>query len=118
MRKFVFIILAVSLAVAGGLSYFASSRPDGLERVAENHGFAEKAQAPAHPVLPGYTVPGVKGFLSNSLAGIIGVLATFGLTLLATHFARRKKMKPQMNTGEKRIQEPGVRSREKSQKPV
>ncbi len=91
MRKFVFIMLMVSLAVAGGLSYFASSHPDGLERVAEDHGFAEKAEAPSHTVLPDYTVPGMNGFLSNGLAGIIGVAATFGLTLLATRAAGKRK---------------------------
>ena len=99
MKKFALIMLAVSLAVAGGLSYFASSHPDGLERVAADHGFAEKAQAPAHHVLPGYAVPGVNGFLSNGLAGIIGVAATFGATVFAVKLARkRKKSEPQMNT--------------------
>ena len=42
MRKFVLIMLAVSLAMAGGISYFASPHPDGLERVAEKLGFTRE----------------------------------------------------------------------------
>jgi cobalt/nickel transport protein len=91
MRKFVLIMLAVSLAVAGGISYFASPHPDGLERVAEKLGFLNKADAPSHSVLPDYTVPGLEGFLSNGLAGIIGVLATFGVTVLLTRLVKREK---------------------------
>jgi len=91
MKKFVYIMLAVSLVAAGGVSYFASSKPDGLERVAEDLGFHDKAQEPSHSVLPGYTMPGLGGFLSNGLAGVIGVLATFGLTVFVIRMIKRKK---------------------------
>jgi O-antigen/teichoic acid export membrane protein len=91
MKKFVLIMLAISLAVAGGISYFASSHPDGLERVAEKLGFIGKAKEPVHSVLPDYTVPGLRGFLSNSLAGIIGVLATFGVTVFITRLVKRER---------------------------
>ena len=74
-------MLFVSLAVAGVASWFASSHPDGLERVAEKLGFADKAQEPEMSLLPDYTVPGLPGFISNGLAGIIGVIATFGLAM-------------------------------------
>ncbi len=81
MKRFVVIMLFVSLAVAGAASWFASSHPDGLERVAEKLGFADKARDPEMSLLPDYTVPGLRGFISNGLAGVIGVLATFGLAM-------------------------------------
>lgn len=91
MKRFVLIMLALSLVVAGGVSWFASSHPDGLERVAEDLGFLDRVQEPAHTVMPDYTVPGKEGFLSNGLAGVTGVLATFGATILFARLARRRK---------------------------
>lgn len=72
----------VSLGVAGVVSWFASTHPDGLERVAEDHGFIGKAIGPLFSILPDYTVPGLSGFVSNGVAGVIGVLATFGFVML------------------------------------
>ncbi len=84
-------MLAVSLAIAGGVSYFASTHPDGLERVAEDLGFMDKAKEPLHPAFPDYTVPGMEGFFSNGLAGIVGTLAAFGTTMLVARYARKRK---------------------------
>ena len=39
--------------------FFASSQPDGLERVAEDNGFLDAAQGPVFNVIPDYLVPGV-----------------------------------------------------------
>ena len=91
MRRFVIVLLVVSLVIAGAVSYFASNSPDGLEKVAEDSGFSEKAEEPAVSVLPDYTVPGMKGFWSNGLAGIIGVGAVFGIVMLAGKIIARKK---------------------------
>ena len=82
MKRSLLIILIISLAIAGIVSYFASQYPDGLERVAVDLGFVHKAKDPAVTVLPDYTIPGIEGIISNGLAGIIGVLATFGFVLL------------------------------------
>ena len=38
---------AVSLALAGGVSYYASSQPDGLEKVAGDVGFLDSAEESA-----------------------------------------------------------------------
>lgn len=77
--------LAVALVLGAVLSPLASSRPDGLERVAEDKGFAEKAQAePASSgsPLPDYTVPGVRSErASTALAGAIGTAAAFAVGL-------------------------------------
>jgi hypothetical protein len=41
--------LAVALVLAGVLSFFASTEPDGLNRVAEDKGFAHTAKQPDAP---------------------------------------------------------------------
>jgi hypothetical protein len=99
MKKGVAIIVIVgmvlSLGVAGILSYYASSEPDGLEKVAEDQGFLETAQDSANATLPtaDYGIEGVESErLSVGLAGILGVavmaLVAFGLFWL---LARGKK---------------------------
>ena len=75
--------LAISLFIGGVLSLFASSKPDGLERVAEDLGFLEKGEGKEviTSPMPDYTLPAISNeTLSASLAGIIGVLMMFALT--------------------------------------
>jgi cobalt/nickel transport protein len=91
MKRTLIILLAVSLVIAGFVSWFASPHPDGLERVAEDLNFIDRAEDPPIEVMPDYTVPGVRGFLSNGLSGVIGVLAVFGLVMLAGIIMNRKK---------------------------
>lgn len=92
MKRFVLTMLAVSVLVAGGLSWFASQEPDGLERVAETLGFAEHVSRPALSVLPDYSVPGMSPFWSNAVAGIVGTLIAFGIGYLAARAVARRKM--------------------------
>lgn len=80
--------LAVSLVLAGVVSYYASSSPDGLEKVAGEVGFLDDAEdsAVAGSPLSDYGVEGVADErVSVGLAGIVGVLVTaavaFGLFL-------------------------------------
>jgi len=82
-------VTLIGLAIAVGLaliSPLASADPDGLERVAEDHGFIERAQDPAFNLFPDYTIPGLDGPLSTVLSGVIGLLIVFalayGITLL------------------------------------
>lgn len=90
MKRSVWVLIgvgiAVSLLIAGFVSYYASSSPDGLERVAEDHGFLETASDPVNAGLPtaDYGIAGVESErLSVGLAGILGVLVmvvvAFGL---------------------------------------
>lgn len=82
--------LGVALVVAAFVSPFASSDPDGLERVAIDQDFAETAQEPAlESPLADYEVPGDSSPLSTSLAGAAGVLLTFGVG--AVVLVRRKR---------------------------
>ena len=92
MRRYIIIMLSISLVIAGFVSWFASSHPDGLERVAEDKEFIEKAEDPSYELLPDYTVPGgMNKFMSKGLAGIIGTVVTFGLVILIGKFITRKK---------------------------
>lgn len=73
--------LVVALILGVFVSPFASSSPDGLEKVAEDKGFLEKAEEtePAweHSPIPDYAVPGVKNErTATGLSGLIGVLLT------------------------------------------
>jgi hypothetical protein len=74
--------LLLALVLAGVVSGFASSSPDGLEKVAEDKGFIATAQDHdlADSPLADYGVKGVENpRLSGGLAGIVGVVATLGI---------------------------------------
>ncbi|MFF0111138.1 energy-coupling factor ABC transporter permease [Streptomyces prasinus] len=74
--------LVTSLLLAGFVSFYASADPDGLERVATDHGIAERAEehGAADSPLADYGVKDVEDArLSGGLAGVIGV----GLTVVA-----------------------------------
>ena len=78
------IIAGLSLAIflALFLSPFASSYPDGLEKVAEKLGFIDRENAHLNSPLPDYTLPFVKNEkLSTSLAGVIGTILVFAITI-------------------------------------
>lgn len=73
------IILCVALLLAIA-SPLASSYPDGLERVAEDHSFLESAAEPFYNIIPDYTFPGVSNeALATIIAGLVGTLILFGL---------------------------------------
>jgi hypothetical protein len=92
-----FTILAVALAVGLGTaaSPFASSQPDGLEKVAAEKGFAERARSNDAP-LPDYAAPGVDDArLATGLAGFAGTLGIFGVTIgLGSALRRRRGVEP------------------------
>jgi cobalt/nickel transport protein len=84
LRLFLLGGLLVTIGLALVVSGFASSQPDGLEKVATDKGFLETARD--HPFADGpladYAVKGVDNQrLSTGLSGLIGVLVTFGLGL-------------------------------------
>jgi len=82
-KKLLIVGFAVSLFIAGFASYYASSSPDGLEKVAEDIGFIETAKenTNAGTTLADYGVKGVDNErLSTGTAGVIGVLATAGVS--------------------------------------
>jgi cobalt/nickel transport protein len=78
-NKFLLAGLFVSLVVAGFLSYYASSHPDGLEKVAEDRGFLDTAKDSVNSGTPlaDYGITGLDNErLSVGLSGVIGVFVT------------------------------------------
>lgn len=81
--------IAVGLAVAlivTFLSPLASGSPDGLERVAEDHGFIDTAEDAPYEIIPDYLVPSIDNeALATIAAGVIGVaiVATVGFSTAA-----------------------------------
>jgi cobalt/nickel transport protein len=95
LRLFLIAGLLVAVGLALVVSGFASSSPDGLEKVAGDKGFLENAKDHlfADSPLADYAVKGVDNErLSTGLAGLIGVLLTFGIGLAL--FALVRSMRP------------------------
>jgi len=81
------LVLAIALAIVSPL---ASSDPDGLERVAENIGFLDRAQDAPYQLIPDYVVPGVQNeALATILAGVIGLLIVFAVSYGIARLRRR-----------------------------
>ena len=86
--------LALSLVLAGGASYYASSQPDGLEKVAGDVGFLDLAKESAveDSPLAGYGVAGIENErISGGLAGVIGVASTAAISFGLFYALRRFK---------------------------
>lgn len=69
----------IALLLAAVVSYYASSQPDGLNKVAEDHGIAAQEQdsATARSPLADYAVSGLDNErLSTAAAGVVGVAVT------------------------------------------
>lgn len=78
-NRFILIGLAVSLVLAMFVSFYASSQPDGLEKVAEDIGFIDTAEdhALGDSALADYGLAGVENErVSVGIAGAIGVVVT------------------------------------------
>jgi len=85
----------VTLILAGVVSFYASSNPDGLEKVAEKIGFIKTAKE--HSIsdspLADYGVKGIENSrVSVGTAGVIGVIVTGGIaSVLFLALARKKR---------------------------
>lgn len=85
-------ILIIALLIGGILSIFASSYPDGLEKVAEDKNFLESAVSWWGGLIPDYAMPGIASeWLATALAGIIGTLIVFGFLLIVGLIINRQK---------------------------
>jgi cobalt/nickel transport system permease protein/cobalt/nickel transport protein len=79
-RRLVLAGVLVSLFLAGVVSYYASSHPDGLVFVAGEKGFLNSAKGHASDGSPfaGYATKGVDDArLSGGLAGVVGASVVF-----------------------------------------
>jgi hypothetical protein len=91
MKLFTILALAVAIGLAAAVSPYASSSPDGLEKVAEDKAFLD--QGTRHAVqqespVPDYAFPGVDDpRLATGLAGFAGTLlvsaAGYGIVVAA-----------------------------------
>jgi cobalt/nickel transport system permease protein len=93
--KFVWVaglLIALALAVASPL---ASTHPDGLEFVAEQQGFIDKAQANPFNIIPDYAMPGVANEQAATIAaGIIGVIIVFFVATGVAYLRRNRTAVP------------------------
>jgi cobalt/nickel transport protein len=77
------IVFIFSVLIGGLLSLFASSYPDGLEKVAETQGFLEKGKQLFPSLISSYQMPGIRSEnLATSLSGIIGTVIVFAFLFL------------------------------------
>jgi len=94
MRLFVILALAVAIGLGTAISPFASSSPDGLEKVATDKAFIEDGRPHSlqdDSPLPDYAFPGVENErVATGLAGFVGTLAVFGLGYGVAMVARRR----------------------------
>ena len=92
-RTFLVVGLLATLLVAGGVSYYASSHPDGLEYVADQVGFGDAAKDSATEDSPlvDYQVKGVENdAASGALAGVVGALIVLALATGLAYAVRRR----------------------------
>jgi cobalt/nickel transport protein len=86
LQSFTLSGLGIALLVAVFLSPWASQHPDGLDRVAQDLKFEQKAakekpaeKLPFYLIFDEYALRGVPEQVATPLAGLFGTLATFGL---------------------------------------
>ncbi len=82
------LVIAVTLAI---FSFLASASPDGLERVAEDKSFLDKAVSLIRAPIADYMFPGVNNEkLAGSIAGVVGVFIVFISALILGRLLGRK----------------------------
>jgi cobalt/nickel transport protein len=92
-RTFVVVGVVAALLLAGVVSFYASSSPDGLEYVAEKTGFLDAAEE--HPArdspFADYGTRGVENErLSGGIAGVVGSLVVLALAGGLGYAVRRR----------------------------
>ena len=94
-RLFAAVALAVAVGLALFLSPFASSSPDGLERVAGDKRFEHTAEVRAsqdRSPVPHYAFPGSENErLATAAAGFVGTLGVFALGYGVARVAVRRR---------------------------
>ena len=94
MRLFTLLALAVAIGLATAVSPFASSSPDGLEKVAAEKAFLDRGELHAvqeESPVPDYAFPSVDDpRAATGLAGFTGTLLVFGLGYGLVLAARRR----------------------------
>lgn len=96
-KRIVIAGLATAVVLAGGLSYFASSAPDGLDAMTQEGcdtgscmADAEKDQELSGNTLADYSFKGIDG--TTGVAGVVGVGLTFAAGLVIFRIVRRRRV--------------------------
>lgn len=93
-RKEITIGLIIAVIAAIFLSPLASSLPDGLEKVAKDHGFIEKGEQGSlwKAPIPDYIFPGIKNEkLATSISGLLGSVIIFGIGCSLALLLKKRK---------------------------
>jgi hypothetical protein len=87
-----FVLAILTFLLAAVVSLFASSQPDGLERVAIDGGFIEKEDAHwSFALLPDYSVSWMSDhWLGKTIAGILGLVVMFSFVWVLFKWLARK----------------------------
>jgi PDGLE domain len=95
-----FVVLGLALAV--GVSPYASSSPDGLEKVAEKKGFLEDGRLHSlqeDAPIPDYAFPGIDNpRLATAAAGFVGTLLVAAIGAGIAWLVRRRRAEPHPST--------------------
>ncbi len=90
-RLFAAFALALAVGLATAVSPYASSRPDGLEKVASEQGFLERGAEHGDAPLAGYAFPGIGDErLATGAAGFAGTLGVFAVAVALARLLRRR----------------------------
>jgi cobalt/nickel transport protein len=99
--------LGIALLIAVFLSPLASKNPDGLARVSQDLKFDLKEakekpaqKLPFYAAFDEYALRGVPQSVATPLAGLVGTIATFGLTVGIGKLAGRGASKPEESAPE------------------
>jgi drug/metabolite transporter (DMT)-like permease len=90
-RGWVVVGLGIAALVVVVAAYFASSEPDGLERVAEDVGFLGAGEDSPFTIIADYVFPGMDGPLATILAGLLGIAGVFAVAWLAGKALSRRR---------------------------
>ncbi|MCS7265628.1 MAG: PDGLE domain-containing protein [Armatimonadetes bacterium] len=94
MKQNAYLLAFVAIVLATiALLPFASELPDGLERVAEMFGFAERERQVYSAPLKDYTLPKFGGFFGQAIAAVVGISVTSGLVWLLASAIKKVKGK-------------------------
>ncbi|OLS40894.1 PDGLE domain-containing protein [Bacillus sp. MRMR6] len=90
MNKRILYFVLFTLILAVFVSPLASSRPDGLERVAHDLSFIENEKNPFYEVFPDYSLSFIPiEYLSTAFSGLFGLLIIAALTLASLWLVRK-----------------------------
>lgn len=91
-RRWWVVGIAIAALIVIFVAPYASQDPDGLERVAEDAGFIERATNFWGGLLNGYAIPGIDDpRLSTILSGLLGVAIVVAIVFVLGRVVARRK---------------------------